>query len=242
MAVVAFALLSAHAGSQVLDNYYLGKMLQAQWIASVPLVIGLASGLIVNAVSARPTFRDSRPGHFAVIGLMLGLLLSYVPDGRYLIGPRSPAPSGMQLVERRLLEASRSPGPASVVATAQALGPAQGDLAILANPAGWGGYVSFDDPAWTKAPSVASEWLASLRGVTSTRHLRYAACADLPAPSAVDCVRNLQKESPAHMVEVVVPPAEVRRWSDLVGTDDVGIRVIALPQLIPHCGKPVLVG
>lgn len=229
MAVLALALLSANAGTRVLDNYYLGKMLQAQWIAAGPLVVGLASGLIVNAVSARPASREMRPGRFAVIGLMLGLLLSYVPDGRYVIGPRSPAPAGIQLLERRLLEASRSGGAASVVATAQALGPAHGGLAILANPAGWGGYVSFDDPAWTKAPSVASEWLASLRGVTSTRQRHYAECADLPAAPALECLRNLQQQSPAHMVDIVVPPEEIRLWSDLVGNKDVGIRVVARP-------------
>ena len=195
----ALAALALSASFSPLQNYYVAKLLQACWIAQLPIIIGVSAWAIFHLASRYP--HNARALRAAgVVGLALFLVL--VPDSRHS------GVAGVSLLQQRILERDRALNQVTVVDASKALGPTDDDAAVMVRPPGWFYRVSYEDPQatnWVKDGSSASHWLNSLRGVKSARQSEAARCMSGPADAgSIPCLHAWLMRYPSAKLQVVL--------------------------------------
>lgn len=182
-----------------LSNYYVAKMLQATWVASLPVLVGALS--VVIAVAGQR--RNSRS--VMALALAMALLLSMVPDGRYS------GPGGLAMLLRRLTERDRALGTVQIVEASSLIGSSwDGRAAVMLEPAGWSFRVAHEGPGyqdWVRSAGTASMWLNALRGVRSVDQDEIARCLNESDPHALRCAEAWLGEDPQRHLDLVAPSA-----------------------------------
>jgi hypothetical protein len=177
---------AAATGMDPGTSYYAAKMGEAAWLAALPVLIGLAAGVLMV-----PNGAGSHPARVLAGGVAMAVViacLAVLPVGRAGLGL-----GGVATLAQRLLEAQRAEGQVRVTEAATAAGPASGGEASgMVEPSGWLYKVSFEDaPAgeWERQAVSASLWMATLRGIRTEATDAVAHCfRDAGDTRAIPCI------------------------------------------------------
>ncbi len=232
------AALAALGGQSVLGSYYVGKLLQATWLAGSVVAVGLAAALAVGC--SAPGLRSHKWADGALRGgalaLLAGLLLA-VPDGRYW-DVKGALPTAVEQLQRRVAEAERADRELHLLAIAAAVGDDPDEVVVLADPHGW--LLPFVVDGNRRALSTATLAVNLARGPIARQTGELARCmAGSEGPKLMwGCSVEVARSAPDVSVRVVVEDRLLASSLRATSESQDSIRVDLLADLLGDGSVP----